>query len=68
LPEEVERARDVTRPFLEMPGEITAWGWDAMDELGIKNISRPGSGDPVTFREGEIPVFWVSPLFDGTHG
>jgi uncharacterized protein YcsI (UPF0317 family) len=41
-------------------GEPIAWGWDAMKELGIKDIDKPDFGDAVTFREGEIPVFWVS--------
>jgi uncharacterized protein YcsI (UPF0317 family) len=31
-----------------------------MKELGIKDIDKPHYGDAVTFREGEIPVFWVS--------
>jgi uncharacterized protein YcsI (UPF0317 family) len=67
LPEEVERVRDVTRPFLEMHGEPMAWGWDAVDELGIKDISKPEFGDPVSFREGEIPVFWVGFTSDRAH-
>ena len=41
-------------------GEPIAWGWDGMKELGIKDIDKPDFGDAVTFREGEIPVFWVS--------
>ena len=68
LPEEVEKVREVTRLFLEMHGEPMAWGWDAMEELGIKDINKPDFGDPVTFKEGEIPVFWVSILFNGAHG
>lgn len=28
------------------------------EEIGIQNISCPDFGDPVTIREGEIPVFW----------
>jgi uncharacterized protein YcsI (UPF0317 family) len=65
LPGQVEKVRHVTRPFLEMHGEPMAWGWNAVDELGIQDIRKPDFGDPVTFREGEIPVFWVSILFDG---
>jgi uncharacterized protein YcsI (UPF0317 family) len=34
-----------------------------MKELGIKDIDKPDFGDVVTFREGEIPVFWVSMVF-----
>jgi uncharacterized protein YcsI (UPF0317 family) len=28
-------------------------------ELGIADIMRPDFGDPVTFRPGEVPVFWA---------
>jgi len=58
LPTDVEKVREVTRPFLKMHGEPIAWGWDAMKELGIEDIEQPDFGDAVTFREGEIPVFW----------
>ena len=27
--------------------------------IGIKDISRPDFGDPVTIKEGEVPVFWA---------
>ena len=43
-----------------MHGEPIAWGWEGMEELGIKDINKPDFGDAVTFREGEVPVFWVS--------
>ena len=66
-PEQVEKVRAVTRPFLEMHGEPMAWGWEAVDELGIKDINKPEFGDAVTFRGGEIPVFWVSELSNKTH-
>ncbi len=26
--------------------------------IGIEDISRPLAGDPVTVRDGELPVFW----------
>ena len=26
--------------------------------IGISDLSKPDFGDPVTVREGEIPVFW----------
>lgn len=28
------------------------------DMIGIKDITKPDFGDPVTIKEGEIPVFW----------
>jgi uncharacterized protein YcsI (UPF0317 family) len=60
MPEDVERVREVTRPFEGMHGEPIAWGWEAVEELGIEDISRPEFGEKVEFREGEVPVFWVS--------
>jgi uncharacterized protein YcsI (UPF0317 family) len=59
-PEDVERVRDVTRPFEGMHGEPIAWGWDGMRELGIEDIGKPEFGDRVEIRDGEVPVFWVS--------
>jgi uncharacterized protein YcsI (UPF0317 family) len=59
-PEDVERVRDVTRPFEGMHGEPIAWGWDAVRDLGIEDIERPEFGEGVEVREGEVPVFWVS--------
>jgi uncharacterized protein YcsI (UPF0317 family) len=31
----------------------------APEALGIDNLSQPDFGDPVTLREGEVPVFWA---------
>lgn len=28
------------------------------EAIGIRDMSRPDYGDPVTIREGEVPVFW----------
>ena len=60
LSKDVEKVREITRPFLKMHGEPIAWGWDGMEELGIKDIDQPDFGEAVKFREGEVPVFWVS--------
>ncbi len=59
-PEDVDKVRDVTRPFEGMHGEPIAWGWEGMRELGIKDIESPEFGEKVEIREGEVPVFWVS--------
>ena len=28
------------------------------EAIGIRDLARPDYGDPVTIREGEVPVFW----------
>jgi len=54
--EDVERVRDVTRPYRIAHGEPVAWGDPA--QLGIRDVMRPDYGDPPVFEAGEIPVFW----------
>jgi uncharacterized protein YcsI (UPF0317 family) len=58
-PEDVERVRDVTRPYLATHGEPVAWGWDAVQQLGIRDIHAPEFGQPQVFEDGEVPVFWA---------
>jgi len=29
------------------------------ETIGIRDVSRPDFGDPVTIRDGEVPVFWA---------
>ncbi len=53
---EVERARDVTRPFRIGHGEPVAWG--DPEQLGIDDIARPDYGDPPLLEAGDVPVFW----------
>lgn len=60
LPHDIERVRNVTRPFVKTHGEPVAWGWDAAREFGISDLDHPDFGDAVKFNEGEVPVFWVS--------
>jgi uncharacterized protein YcsI (UPF0317 family) len=54
--DEVERARDVTRPFRIGHGEPVAWGDPA--QLGIADLLRPDYGDPPLLEPGDVPVFW----------
>ncbi len=54
--EDVERVRDVTRPYRVAHGEPVAWGDPAA--LGINDLGRPDYGDPPRFEPGEVPVFW----------
>jgi uncharacterized protein YcsI (UPF0317 family) len=66
---DIETVREITRAYMVTHGEPIAWGWDAIEKLGIKNIDAPEWGDPpvtmdghpLSVREGdedEIPVFW----------
>lgn len=55
-PDDVERVRDVTRPYRVGHGEPVAWGDPR--QLGIEDVLRPDYGDPPVVRPDEIPVFW----------
>ncbi|KAJ4387527.1 hypothetical protein N0V93_008122 [Gnomoniopsis smithogilvyi] len=67
--EDIERVRDITRPYVATHGEPIAWGWDGMKQLGIADIKDvqwgeqslmlDGSGKPFDESEtGYVPVFW----------
>ncbi|KLT44685.1 DUF1445 domain-containing protein [Cutaneotrichosporon oleaginosum] len=58
-PEQVERVRTITRPYVRTHGEPIAWGWDAIEKLGINDINKPEYGDAPIIRDGEVPVFWA---------
>ncbi|KAL1983585.1 hypothetical protein VTN96DRAFT_10164 [Rasamsonia emersonii] len=58
-PEDVEKVRDVTRPFLATHGEPVAWGWEGAREIGVRDVDKPDFGQPQRFEEGEVPVFWA---------
>lgn len=67
---DVERVRDVTRPYVATHGEPIAWGWDGARALGIKDIKDVQwgeaalrlDGSELPFdedeSEGYVPVFW----------
>lgn len=70
---DVERVRDITRPYVATHGEPVAWGWDGARRLGIEDITRVQWGEPSLrlngsgglFDEGAgeeeggyVPVFW----------
>lgn len=71
---DVEQVRAVTRRFGATHGEPIAWGWEALQALGIRDVDAPEWGDaPLTMdgrplgrgqaEEGEeeaeeVPVFW----------
>lgn len=66
---DIEKVRDITRPYIATHGEPIAWGWDAVKKLGINNLAEPDWGAaPLTldgrplgdmFGDDEnVPVFW----------
>ncbi|HEX3550640.1 MAG TPA: DUF1445 domain-containing protein [Candidatus Elarobacter sp.] len=54
--DEIERVRDVTRPYRVAHGEPVAWGDPAA--LGIADLGRPDYGDPPVLEPDDVPVFW----------
>jgi uncharacterized protein YcsI (UPF0317 family) len=56
-PQQAVRATQVTTRFHLTHGAPVHFG--APETIGINDLSRPDFGDPVTIREGEIPVFWA---------
>jgi uncharacterized protein YcsI (UPF0317 family) len=58
IPEkQVVRAVQVTSRFPAVHGAPVQIG--NPEAIGIRDLSRPDFGDPVTIREGEVPVFWA---------
>ncbi|EXF86442.1 hypothetical protein CFIO01_00139 [Colletotrichum fioriniae PJ7] len=65
---EIERVRDITRPFVATHGEPIAWGWDGAKRIGVTDITKPHWGDPALQMDGNtvfghddqeyVPVFW----------
>ena len=56
-PEEAVRAVQVTTRFHLTHGAPVHVG--SPEEIGIEDLDRPDFGDPVTIRDGEIPIFWA---------
>ncbi|KIX00195.1 uncharacterized protein Z518_10333 [Rhinocladiella mackenziei CBS 650.93] len=68
---DIDRVRDITRPYVATHGEPIDWGWDAVTRLGIKDICRPEYGETPVTADGSpfagslgtgdeeiVPVFW----------
>ncbi|WP_333783841.1 putative hydro-lyase [Clostridium sp.] len=53
----VEKAVAITGRFPRVHGSPIHIG--DPEKIGIKDISKPDFGDPVTIKEGEVPVFWA---------
>ncbi|BCS95986.1 UPF0317 protein YcsI [Desulfoluna limicola] len=56
-PADAIKAIEITREFPTVHGSPVHIG--NPEEIGIADISRPDFGDPVTIKEGEVPVFWA---------
>jgi uncharacterized protein YcsI (UPF0317 family) len=56
-PEEAIRASQITTRFHLTHGAPIHLG--SPEEIGIDRLEKPDFGDPVTIKEGEIPVFWA---------
>ena len=56
-PADAIRAVEITREYPGVHGSPVHIG--DPDGLGIADITRPEWGDPVTIRQGEVPVFWA---------
>ncbi|KAI1196595.1 DUF1445-domain-containing protein [Nemania serpens] len=66
---DVPSVSKITRVFSATHGEPIAWGWEAVQALGIKDIDHPQWGDAPVTQDGApfgklsgcdelIPVFW----------
>lgn len=58
IPEDrVSRAVQITSRYASVHGAPIHIGDPA--SIGIKNLTKPDFGDPVTVKEGEVPLFWA---------
>ncbi|KAL5327285.1 hypothetical protein ACEPPN_004979 [Leptodophora sp. 'Broadleaf-Isolate-01'] len=66
---DIDAIRAITRRYLPTHGECVAWGWEAVEKLGIENVDVPQWGDaPLTMDgrplsevvgdEENVPLFW----------
>ena len=67
--QDVELVRQITRRYLPTHGEPIAWGWDALEQLGIQDVDdvqwghapQTIDGRPLSTVFGDddnVPVFW----------
>ena len=56
-PEQAIRATQVTTRFHLTHGAPVHFG--SPEEIGIADLGSPDFGEPVTIKEGEIPLFWA---------
>ncbi|KFY23898.1 hypothetical protein V491_02366 [Pseudogymnoascus sp. VKM F-3775] len=69
---DIEKVRELTRPYVSTHGEPVAWGWDSVERLGIKDINAPDFGDkPLDLDAADdeiVPVFWGAYVGDRCDG
>ncbi len=56
-PDKVTRAVQITARYASVHGAPIHIGDPS--KIGVKKMSKPDFGDPVTIKKGEIPVFWA---------
>jgi uncharacterized protein YcsI (UPF0317 family) len=71
--QDIERVRVITAPYVSTHGEPIAWGWSAVNRLGVVDILKPEWGDCPLTPDGKklgpgdggalgsrdvVPVFW----------
>lgn len=56
-PKDAIRAIQITTRFPKAHGSPLHFG--SPDTIGIRDLSSPEYGDPVTIKAGEVPVFWA---------
>ena len=56
-PDKIAKAVQITARFTSVHGAPIHIG--DPEKIGIKNLRKPDFGDPVTFKAGEVPVFWA---------
>jgi uncharacterized protein YcsI (UPF0317 family) len=54
---QVDLAVEVTGRYPKVHGAPVHIG--APEDIGITDLSKPDFGDPVTIKDGEVPVFWA---------
>ena len=42
---DVDRVRDITRPYVTTHGEPVAWGWEGMRAIGIRDVNAYDWGE-----------------------
>lgn len=56
---DLDRVRTITRRFRKTHGEPIDWGYDAVERLGIRDLSAPEFGSVCEIAQDEVPVFWA---------